>query len=105
MARPSRTQLERERDLDLIASHYLSGRTQAEIAERLNVCRQQVGYDLKVLQKRWQASAVQKLDKAKAVELAKIDRLEREYWRAWRKSNREKEIKTAEKSTGGDRDR
>ena len=82
MARPSRTKLERERDLAMIADYYLSGRTQADIAKRLHVSRQQVGYDVKVLQKRWQAAALQKIDRAKWEELAKIDNLEREHWRA-----------------------
>ena len=105
MARPSRTKLERERDLAMIADYYLSGRTQADIAKRLHVSRQQVGYDVKVLQKRWQAAALQKIDRAKWEELAKIDNLEREHWRAWRRSCRAKETKTAEKATGADRDR
>jgi hypothetical protein len=105
MARPSRTKLEHERDLELIAHYYLSGRTQAEFAKHLKVSRQQIGYDLKVLQKRWQASALQKIDQAKSEQLAKIDNLEREYWRAWRRSCRDKETKTAERASGADRDR
>ena len=65
---------------------YLAGRFQHEIATALGVTRQQIGYDLKVLQKMWRTSALQDFDQAKAEELAKIDALERQYQDAWERS-------------------
>ncbi len=59
------------------------------------------------MQKRWQESSLAntdanraKLDAKKAEELAKIDALERTYWKAWRRSCKDREVQTAEKVTG-----
>jgi hypothetical protein len=100
-----RSKLERERDLDNLATHYLRGKTHGELAEILGVSRQQIGYDLKTLQKRWRASSLANFDAAKAQELAKIDALERAYYEGWERSVGQKETKTAEKTSGGESDR
>jgi hypothetical protein len=94
--------LERERDLRETAALYLRGLTQHEIAQRLNVSRQQISYDLKVLLRRWQESALADFDAKKAAELARVDELERTYWDAWERSGRAREITTQEKIQGGD---
>ena len=83
MAAPKRTSFEREKDLLEISRLYLTGVTQTDIAARLGVSQQQISYDLKALQKRWLAASLAHVDDAKARELAKIDQLEREYWKAW----------------------
>jgi len=70
----------------VVADLYLSGTIQAEIAEQLEVNQSTISRDLKSLRKAWLASALVAIDKAKAQELAKIDRLEREYWTAWVRS-------------------
>jgi hypothetical protein len=98
----TRTPLERERDLRELAALYLRGLTQFEIAQRLNVSRQQVGYDLKVLQRRWQESALGDFNAKKAAELAKMDELERTYWEAWERSCQAREVTTQEKTQGGE---
>jgi hypothetical protein len=100
-----RTPAEREQALNRLANLYLTGRTQVEQAKILNVSQSQVSRDLKTLQLRWQAASIASLEEAKAKELAKIDHLERHYWRAWRRSCENKEVKATEKIGGGERDR
>src|SRR5262249_55574586 len=96
MAAKSRKPLERERDLRDVAALYLHGLTQHEIAHRLNVSRQQIAYDLKRLQRRWQESALADFQAKKAAELAKVDELERTYWEAWERSCQIREVTTTE---------
>jgi predicted transcriptional regulator len=75
---------------------------QTEIGERLGVTQATVSRDLKALHGEWLQSALRDVDDAKAEELAKIDRLEREYWEQWEnsKTNREGETKGAGMSYG-----
>jgi hypothetical protein len=103
MAKHTRTRAQRENDLRRIAELYLHGLMQAEIAQQIGVCRQQIGYDLKVLQKRWQEAALSDFNARKAQELAKVDELERTYWQAWQESKeiRETTTSTTEKTVGG----
>jgi transcriptional regulator with XRE-family HTH domain len=98
MAAKTRSPLQRERDLRETAALYLRGQTQDEIAQRLNVSRQQIGYDLKVLQRRWQQSALAAFNARKAADLAKVDELERTYWEAWHRSCQAREVTTQEKT-------
>src|SRR5215472_8086356 len=102
MAAKTRAPLERERDLRETTALYLRGLTQAEIAQRLNVSRQQIGYDLKLLQRRWQESALADFNAKKAAELAKMDELERTYWEAWERSCQFREVTTQERTQGGE---
>src|SRR5216684_3069354 len=101
MATKSRSPLERERDLRETAALYLRGLTHNEIAQRLHVSRQQVGYDLKVLQRRWQESALADFNAKKAAELARVDELERTYWEAWERSCQAREVTTQERIQEG----
>jgi hypothetical protein len=101
MATKSRTPVERERDLRETAALYLHGLSQGEIAQRLQVSRQQISYDLKVLQRRWQESALADFHARKAAELARVDELERTYWEAWERSCQAREVTTQEKTQAG----
>lgn len=92
---PKREKIERERDLIDVAQLYLEGWTQQAIADYVSekyypgtdpLTQQQIGYDIKVLIKRWQKSQALNIDEAKSRELARIDKLEREYWQAWERS-------------------
>ena len=69
-----------------VASFYLSGMTQAEIASRLNLTQQQISLDIKAIRKNWMESSIRDFDAIKAEQLAKIDNLEREAWIAWNAS-------------------
>ena len=83
MARPKRTPMQRERDLHVVADLYCQGWTQSRIADKMGVTRPQIGYDLRIIQKRWQKSALSRFDERKAAELAKIDHLEKVAFEAW----------------------
>ena len=74
------------RDRRLIADLYLKGWLQVDIAEELLLSQPTVSRDLQALQKQWVASTLIDFNKAKATEIAKIDRLEREHWAAWERS-------------------
>jgi hypothetical protein len=102
MATKSRTVVERDHDLRETASLYLHGFSQGEIAQRLQVSRQQIGYDVKLLQRRWQESALADFNARKAAELAKVDELERTYWEAWQRSCQAREVTTQEKTQAGE---
>jgi hypothetical protein len=73
---------------------YLQGMSQWEIGRQLGVTQQCIAKDVHALEKEWLASAVVAIDAAKAKELARIDRLERVAWRAWRRSCQRKEKAT-----------
>jgi hypothetical protein len=94
---PGRNSQERFRILERrrrVASLYLRGISQWEIGRQLGVTQQCVAKDVRALEKEWLASAVVDIDAAKAKELARIDRLERVAWRAWRRSCERKEKAT-----------
>lgn len=98
MAKPKRTDFQREQDLEKITALYLKGWRQIDIAEELGLSRQQIGYDIKTIQKRWRESTAINMDEAKQRELSRIDELEREYWLAWEKSKNERVMARQEKS-------
>ncbi len=77
-----------------VAAMYLQGMSQWEIGRQLGVTQQCIAKDVNALEKDWLASAVVAIDTAKAKELARIDRLERVAWRAWRRSCQRKEKAT-----------
>lgn len=83
-----------------IGAMYLSGKYQSEIAQIIGVTQQQVSADLAALRKIWQASAMRDFDAAKAEELEKIDRAEREYWLGWERSQEDAVVSLAEVKTG-----
>jgi len=93
MAAPKRTKTERERDYLKETELYLKGKYQVEIAEEIGITQQQVGYDLRIIQKRWIKETILNLDQHRIKELGKIDQLEREAWDAWEKSKDESNVK------------
>ena len=88
---PKFTPQQREAHLVTVADLYLSGQPQTEIAKQIGVVPSQVSRYLTTLQARWQAAANEMIDARKARELARLDRLEREYWRAWERSQEDAE--------------
>lgn len=95
--RRRRSASELARDRRRIADFYLSGWLQADIAVEVGVDQSTISRDLKALQKDWLNSALIDYNAAKARELAKIDRLEREYWAAWEASKEDRETQITEK--------
>jgi len=102
---PKRNPVEREKDLEETARLYLQGWTQRAIAGRLDVTRQQIGYDLKTLQQRWRESSLRDFDARKAEELAKVDRLEVTHWLAWERSCQDSEVRTVKTTKDADGER
>ena len=84
-----------------VASAYLRGQYQSEIAAELGIDQATVSRDLKTIRATWLASAVRDFDALKAQELAKIDAVEREYWLAWERSQQNKEVEYTEDSSKG----
>ena len=82
------------RDRRRIANLYLQGWLQTDIADELDLNQSTISRDLKALHGVWLQSALVDFDEAKANELAKIDRLEREYWDAWGRSRLDAETET-----------
>jgi hypothetical protein len=91
-----RSKSQRLRDRRLIASLYLKGEYQSDIAAQLGISQGQVSKELAALQVEWQASALVDINTAKARELAKIDALELEYWTAWKRSQEDAESEITE---------
>lgn len=68
---------------------YLRGIQQADIAERLQVSVPTVERDLAIVRERWKQAGIRSVDERKSSELEVIDRIEREAWRAWRRSQKD----------------
>ena len=79
------------RDRRRISDLYLQGWIQVDIAKDVNLDQSTVSRDIQYLQTEWQQSSLVDIDSKKAEELAKVDRLEREYWRAWDESCKDAE--------------
>jgi predicted transcriptional regulator len=69
-----------------IATLYLKGTPQAEIARELGVSQGTVSSDLKAIRREWRDSRIRDFDEVVDVELKKIDQLEREAWSGWERS-------------------
>lgn len=100
-----RTKDQLARDRSQIATFYLRGRTQQEIATLLNsetdddgdpvreysLSQQQISNDLKRIREEWQQSALVDFHQKRAQELARIDHLEETYWDQFEASMQERE--------------
>jgi len=103
MAITKRSAFQIERDRREVTAWYLQGDTQMEIADRLGLSRQQIGYDLKIIQAQWRDATAFDLDEAKAKELARLDHLEREAWQGWARSQLDKQVSTTKELASGTR--
>jgi len=84
---------QREQRLADVARLYCQGMPQWKIGKELGVTQQQICYDLKIVRQRWLESSLRDFDEARAQELAKIDRVEAEFWDAWERSKRPRQSK------------
>lgn len=69
-----------------VAERYLRGMYMAQIAEEMGVDTATVSRDLSELRKEWLDRSINHIDQKKAIELAKLDRLEITFWDAWERS-------------------
>jgi hypothetical protein len=67
---------------------YLQGWSQVAIADQVGVSQATVCEDLKNIEELWRQSSVRDFDRAQNKELAKLDRIERESWSAWDRSQK-----------------
>ncbi len=74
-----------------IADRYVKGETQAQIGEAMGLNFRTISHHLKTIRDAWEKEAVLDIDKAKGKELAKLNKLELEYWSAWERSKKQKE--------------
>ena len=106
MAAPkTKTTFEREARLRKIEQMRLRGQRDWEIAQELGISTRMVYYDLKRIEKRWQAANLADLDAYKKRELARLEDLIIEHWAAWQRSQEDKETRQSEQADteGGSR--
>lgn len=96
----NRREFTREERRRQVGTLYLQGFFQSEIAQRLGVTQQQISYDLKQLHQRWYHASVEDIAARKALELQKIEVIEREAWAAWERSKKPREVTITEASEG-----
>jgi hypothetical protein len=71
-----------------VAELRLQGWTQQAISEQLGVPQTTVSLDLKIVRGQWQKAALDDFNALRLEELQKLDRLEREAWAAWERSQK-----------------
>jgi hypothetical protein len=79
-----------------VADLYIQGHTQVAIAEKLGVKQPTISQDLTAIRKLWRESSIRNFDEAKELELQKLDRVEREAWAAWERSQKPTQSATVE---------
>lgn len=84
-----------------VAQWYLQGATQVEIGNKLEVSQPTISRDIHAIIEHWKASAVRDFDEARSQELAKIDELERTYWKAWFQSVGTSKVETIKAKSHG----
>jgi hypothetical protein len=85
-----------------VSALYMRHHSQAEIAQAVGVTQAQVSYDLKALHAAWLKDGLQNYDARKAIELQRIDALERVAWEAWERSLQPREVTLTEATEGGE---
>jgi len=93
---------QREKQLAEVASRYVRGMSQWKIGQELGVTQQQISYDLKIIRQRWLESSIRDFDEARAIEVAKIDDMEREFRAAWVRSQQVKQVTHSRRKEGKD---
>ncbi len=73
-----------------VAQMNLAGMTLREIGEKLGVNAATVCRDLEWVREEWRKAAVENIDQARAIELARLNLVERKYWEAWNRSTEDK---------------
>lgn len=86
--RPSRW--ERDDRRRAMGDMRLRGLSVRKIAAEFNLSERAVTRELDALERQWRESGLRDFDRAKGTELARLDHLERTYWRAWDESKRER---------------
>ena len=83
-----------------VAELYVKGFKQTAIAQELKVGQATICNDLQRLQKEWRESRIRDFDTAREMELQKLDRLEREAWAGWERSQKPSQSADFKDDTG-----
>ena len=92
MGQESRRSLAKARRRQQVVSLYLQGWSQAAIAEHLQIAQWTVSRDLKHVYAEWRESTIRDFDTLQTIEVQKLDRLEREAWAAWDRSQKPSQL-------------
>ena len=85
---PTRTKYQIEHDRAVVMRYRLQGHTLNEIADLTGNTWSMVKGDWEAVRKVWQTQKAEDLDEARQKELAKLDVVELEHWKAWDKSSK-----------------
>lgn len=88
MAKTPRRELALAHRREQVVDLYLQGWTQGAIAKQLGVAQATISSDLKAIRQLWQDSAVRDFDVCREIEIQKLNRIEREAWAAWERSQK-----------------
>jgi hypothetical protein len=83
-----------------VAELYLQGWQQEAIAAELAIRQPMVSEDLAKIRQAWRESAIRDFDAARDLELARLDRIEREAWAAWERSKQPSQSATVNGEAG-----
>jgi hypothetical protein len=83
-----------------VAELYLQGWQQEAIATELAIRQPMVSEDLAKIREAWRESAIRDFDAARDLELARLDRIEREAWAAWERSKQPSQSATVNGEAG-----
>jgi hypothetical protein len=78
-----RSEAKRQQDRAHLAEAYLRGEALHRIAAELGISVASATQDLREIRKAWLKSALIDFNQARSQEIAKIDAVEREFWRTW----------------------
>lgn len=83
---PRFTDEQRENRRAIVAERVLQGYSLAAIGRELGITARMVGYDLETIESRWRESSLIDFDEARSKELARLNKVEHEFWMAWERS-------------------
>lgn len=92
-----RSPIQRERDELTIAELNLKGWTQRAIADHLEISVSMVNATLKKIKQQWAKQKLEDTDLAIKQELKRLSMLESEYWKAWERSQGDRELTLSER--------
>ena len=86
MGRTPQEDVQIEKRRQQVAELYLRGSTQAQIARDLGVTQSTISVDWKAIRREWRDSTIRDYGEVVTIALQKYDRLEREAWSGWERS-------------------
>lgn len=83
-----------------ISELLLKGYAQAEVASKLNIAQSTVSEESKKIMVAWRQSTIRDFDAARGMEVAKLERIERESWAGYERSQQPFQSATTEGEQG-----